>query len=194
MTRVLTFTLIAVAAFGQTVDTPTTPTFGPIAGVMAFGAFNQLGNPRWTGGAGGIYPLIGKINVYGTTVADIMPKLATDPITGRRFYAVSASLRQGVHYQVLATGKFRLYVGQDIGPEFSGAQPSGINISLSTSSTVTPLIQFNQTFSAILPLRMLYIDKIGWNPVAEFGIVLNLSQLPKAAGVPLIWKVLGKRP
>jgi hypothetical protein len=35
-------------------------------------------------------------------------------------------------------------------------------------------------FSLIVPVRMLYISGVGWNPIAEAGVVINLKNLPKA--------------
>src|ERR1035441_836112 len=88
--------LFAVAAFGQTTTTPVNfPTVPLPAAVSAFGEFNQLGNPRFTMGISAIYPVVGSAGVYGTTTADILPKLAADPATGKKFYAISSSVRQG---------------------------------------------------------------------------------------------------
>ena len=42
------------------------------------------------------------------------------------------------------------------------------------------LYQITPAFSFIVPVRMLYVSGIGWNPIAEAGIVINLKNLPKA--------------
>jgi hypothetical protein len=110
----------------------------------------------------------------------VFPKLAVDPTTKRNFYAISASIRQGVHKDLLDTGRFAFLLGGDVGPGFSQDQPTGINISLSTSFVATVLYQINPTFSFILPVRMLYVSGAGWNPVVEAGFTVNLSTLPKA--------------
>ena len=167
---------LAATAFGQT---PTFPAIPLPTAIAAFGAFNQLGSPRFTMGVSAIYPVVGSLGLYGTTTSDIFPKLATDPTTKRNFYAISASIRQGVHEDLLNTGRFSFLLGGDVGPGFSQAQPSGINVNLSTSFVATTLYQINPTFSLIVPVRMLYVSGAGWNPVVEAGIVVNLKNLPK---------------
>ena len=126
--------LFAAAAFGQTTTPPVNfPTIPLPTAVAAFGEFNQLGSPRFTMGISAIYPVVGSAGVYGTTTADILPKLATDPTTGKKFYAVSSSLRQGFHKDIVDTGGLSFLLGADVGPSFSQAQPSGINVNFSTS-------------------------------------------------------------
>ncbi len=179
--RTLLFLFTASAiAFGQTttpqpVNFPANPL--PVA-VCGFGAFNQLGSPRFTGGVCAIYPVVGSIGLYGTTVADIMPKKAVDPKTGRSFYAISASTRQGFHKDFLDTGRWSFLAGGDVGPSFSQGDPSGISVSLSGSFVVTIMFQVNSVFSFMVPIRMLYISGIGFNPVIEAGVVVNLKNLP----------------
>ena len=202
MKKLIVFTLFAMAAFGQTTTTtaPTTtavPTVTPTptvtfpnlilpAGIAAFGEFNQLGNPRWTAGFSALYPVVGSAGVYGSTTADVLPKLATDPATGRKFYAISSSARQGFHKSVITTGRFTALIGGDVGPSFSQstsspvAGKSAITVSFSGSFTATGVYQLSSAFSAIVPVRMLYVSGIGWNPVLEAGIVINLKNLPKA--------------
>jgi hypothetical protein len=200
MKRPIVFALAAMAAFGQTTTTPTTPavpsvtpiatvTFPSLvlpAGIAVFGEFNQLGNPRWTAGFSALYPIAGSAGVYGSTTADVLPKLATDPATGRKFYAISSAARQGFHKSVIATGRFTALIGGDVGPSFSQstssviAGKSAITVSFSGSFTATGVYQFSSAFSAIVPVRMLYVSGIGWNPVLEAGVVINLKKLPKA--------------
>ena len=151
----------------------------PIA-VAGFGEFNQLGTPRLTGGFSAVYPVIGSVGVYGTTTADILPHKAIDPSTGRSFYALSSSIRQGFHKDLVDTGRFSFLAGADVGPSFGNAQPSGINVSFSSSLIITGVYQITPLFSAILPIRMLYVSGAGWNPVIEAGIAINLKRLPKA--------------
>lgn len=183
--------LAACSAFGQSAP-PVSINFKPPAGVMVFGEFNQLGNPRITGGVGGIYPVIGSIGIYGTTILDVLPKLALDPTTQKDFYAISVSARQGFHKTILCTGKFCSLLGADIGPSFSQNTASvaaggttAITVSFSTSATVTMLFQVSPAFSLIAPVRMLYVPNAGWNPVAEFGGLINLGKLPAANVTPL---------
>ena len=89
----ITLLLCAISAFGQT-TAPVQPTqpaptmsvnFPAIpmpTGVAAFGEFNQLGSPRFTMGISAIYPVSGSAGIYGTTTADVLPRLAVDPSTG----------------------------------------------------------------------------------------------------------------
>ena len=177
---VLVFMLGAVA-FGQTpAPAPSFPTIPLPTSVAVFGAFNQLGSPQFTMGVSAIYPVVGSVGIYGTTTADIFPKLATDPTTGKKFYAIAASMRQGFHKDVFDTGHASFLVGGDVGPSFSSTQASGLTVSLSSSFAVTGIYQITPAVSFMLPVRMLYISGIGWNPVAEAGIVINLKNLPKA--------------
>ena len=176
----IVFALFAVTAFGQTATTPVNFPAIPLPVAMSvFGEFNQLGNPRFTMGVSAIYPVVGSAGVYGTTTADILPKKAIAPTTGRSFYAISSSIRQGFHKDILDTGCFSFMLGGDVGPSFSQSQPSGINVNFSTSFVATGIYQVTPAFSLIVPLRMLYVTGIGWNPIAEAGIVINLKNLPK---------------
>ena len=173
--------LFAVAAFGQTTTPPVNFPAVPLpVAVSAFGEFNQLGSPRFTMGVSAIYPVVGSVGIYGTTTADILPKLAKDPTTGKKFYAISSSIRQGFHKDLVDTGHVSLLLGGDVGPSFSQGQTSGINVSFSSSFVATAIYQVTPVFSFIVPLRMLYITGIGWNPIAEAGMLINLKNLPKA--------------
>jgi hypothetical protein len=175
--------LFATLALGQTTTTPAPVNFPAIplpAAVSAFGEFNQLGSPRFTMGISAIYPVVGSAGIYGTTTADILPQLAVDPATGRKFYAISTSLRQGFHKDIVDTGRASFLLGGDVGPSFSGSTTSGIDINFSSSFVATAIYQISPVFSFIVPVRMLYIAGIGWNPIAEAGIVINLRNLPKA--------------
>jgi hypothetical protein len=177
---------LGTASAGAAAPSVTFPSLVLPAGIAAFGEFNQLGSPRWTAGFSAIYPLVGSAGVYGTTTADVLPKLATDPATGKRFYAIAASARQGFHKSLVTTGNFTVLAGGDVGPSFSQSTESvltgksAITVSFSTSVIVTGIYRINQAFSAIVPVRMLYVSGIGWNPVLEAGIVMNLKNLPKA--------------
>ena len=173
--------LLATSALGQTSTTPVTfPSIPLPAAVSAFGEFNQLGTPRFTMGISAIYPVVGSAGVYGTTTADILPELAVDPSTGRKFYAISASLRQGFHKDLVDTGHASFLIGGDVGPSFSQSQTSGFNVNFSSSFVATMIYQITPVFSFILPVRMLYITGVGWNPIAQAGVLINLKNLPKA--------------
>ena len=120
---------------------------------------------------------------YGGRVAQTRHRSAT----GRNFYAIQSSARQGVHKSLFATGRFTALVGADVGPSFSQntsslitAGKSAITVSFSSSFIATGVVQLNPAFSFVVPLRMLYISGIGWNPVLEAGVVINLKNLPKA--------------
>jgi hypothetical protein len=167
-------------AFGQTATNVNFPAIPLPVAVSAFGEFNQLGSPRFTMGIAAIYPVVGSAGVYGTTTADILPELAKDPTTGRKFYAISASLRQGFHKDVVDTGHASFLLGGDVGPSFSQAQTTGININFSSSFVATAIYQISPVVSFVVPVRMLYISGIGWNPIAEAGILISLKNLPKA--------------
>ena len=181
MKNVIVSALFAVAAFGQTATTPVNFPAIPLPVAMSvFGEFNQLGNPRFTMGVSAIYPVVGPAGIYGTTTADILPKLATDPTTGKKFYAISSSLRQGFHKDIVDAGRASFLVGGDVGPSFSDSQPSGISVKFSSSLVVTAIYQVTPAFSFIVPVRMLYVSGIGWNPIAEAGVVINLKNLSKA--------------
>lgn len=179
ITSILALACVAMAQTAPVatpaVTFPATPL--PVA-IAAFASYNQLGSPQFTGGVSAIYPVSGQLGVYGTTTADVYPKKAIDPTTGRSFYAVSSSVRQGFHKDLLDTGHLSFLLGGDVGPGFSQAQPTGIAVSLSGSFVATTLYQINPTFSFILPVRMLYISGIGFNPVLEMGLVINLKNLP----------------
>lgn len=176
MRTILCSLILAGGMWGQDAPAPN-PTL-PIA-VAGFATFNQLSTPRWTGGFSAIYPVVGSWGVYGTTTTDIAPKKAMDPGTGREFYALSASVRQGVHRSVLSSGRLTFLLGGDLGPGFSQGQPSGISVSVDGSFVVTALYRLSNAFSVIAPVRMLYVSNIGWNPVAEIGVCVRLGALPK---------------
>jgi hypothetical protein len=149
------------------------------AGLAVFTAYNQLGTPRWTGGFSAIYPVRAKVGVYATTTADVYPKQAVDPVTGRQFYAISASTRQGIHYRLLDMGNSTFLAGGDIGPSFSQQDPTGIKVSLTSSFVMTTVHQLTPVFGVIAPLRILYVSGVGWNPVFQAGVVINLQNIPK---------------
>ena len=181
----ITLLLSALGAVAQTIAPATPPPGGtvtfpaipmPVA-VSAFGEFNQLGTPRFTMGISAIYPVAGSAGIYGTTTADILPKLAVDPTTGKKFYGISSSVRQGFHKDLLDVGNASFLLGGDVGPAFIQASPSGINVNFSSSFVATAVYQITPVFSFVLPVRMVYITNAGWNPILEAGVLVNLKNL-----------------
>jgi len=185
MRTAITILLAALGAVAQT-SAPATPPAGgavtfpampiPVA-VSAFGEFNQLGSPRFTMGISAIYPVAGSAGIYGTTTADILPKLAVDPTTGKKFYAISSSVGQGFHKDLLDVGNASFLLGGDVGPSFSQASPSGINVNFSSSFVATVVYQITPVLSFILPVRMVYITNAGWSPILEAGVLINLKSV-----------------
>jgi hypothetical protein len=175
--------LAASSMLAQTSAPPAAPA-QPIAlptAISVVGEFNQLASPRWAMGLSALYApaLQSNIGMYNTTTADVVPVKATDPITGKKFLAISASVRQGVHEKLLATGPWVFLVGADIGPGFS--QPSGggaINVNIASSFVATTVYRARPWLSVVVPVRMLYVGGIGWNPVVQAGISINLKSLP----------------
>lgn len=161
-------------------------------GLGVFAEYNQLGAPnKWLGGIVAIYPLISSVDVYGTTVTSFLPVKAVDPGTGKSFYAISTSIRQGFHKSLLRTGRFNFLAGADVGPSIAQSTAplvtgggSSYAVSFSTSVTATAVFQVTPAFSFFMPIRMLYVSGVGWNPVVEAGFVLNLKKLPKSTVGP----------
>ena len=177
----LLFALCSVAAFSQTVDP--FPTVTLPAAVSAVGSFNQLGSPKFSVGLSAIYPVVGQHGVYGSTTADIYTKKMTTA-TGQTFWGLSTGVRQGMHKSLLSTGRFTFLLGGDIGPSFSSAQPSGLNVNFSSSFVFTTVVQINPVISFVAPERMLYVGGAqagaqGWNPVLQAGFAVNLAALAK---------------
>jgi hypothetical protein len=42
---------------------------------------------------------------------------------------------------------------------------------------VTAFYQVTKVLGAILPIRMLYVDGVGWNPVVEAGVTINIGKV-----------------
>jgi hypothetical protein len=77
---IVLLTLLAVGGCAQT-STPTFPAIPLPTAIAAFGAFNQLGTPRFTMGVSALYPVVGSIGVYGSTTADVFPVAAVREFT-----------------------------------------------------------------------------------------------------------------
>jgi hypothetical protein len=174
---------LATAGFGQTAApvtaAPALPTVTLPTAISVVGEFNQLASPSWAVGFSVIYPVASQYGVYSTTTADAIPVRAKDPATGKPFYAVSASGRQGLHEKLLSTGNFTFLLGGDVGPGFSSTATTGINVSFTGSFVATTIYKVNQCLSVVAPIRMLYVSGIGWNPVIQAGVSFNLKNLPK---------------
>ena len=176
MKKLLLLLLFVIGSYAQTVTFPTIPL---PTGIAVFGEYNQLGIPKWMGGASAIYPLAGSLGLYGTTTADMFPKLAYSS-TGTRFYALSISARQGIHKDIFNTGRWSFLVGADLGPSIgTSSTTSAVSVNFSSSITTTVVYQFKPAISFMVPIRLLYVDKQGWNPVFEAGVIVNLLKLPK---------------
>lgn len=164
-------------------QTPVFPSVPLPAGGMVFVNYNQLGSPVVTGGVAAIYPVAGQLGLYMTTTAIISPQLKLDPTTNKNFYGVTTALRQGLHKDVLDTGRFSFLLGGDLGPSIGNSSTTSTNLTVNFSSSlvITTLYQATPAISLVLPIRGVYIANIGWNPEVEFGIVVNFSKLPKAS-------------
>jgi hypothetical protein len=175
MKNILVILALACAscAFAQT--SVTLPT-----AVSAVAEYNQLATPQWALGLSALYTTQAQaaIKMYNTTTADIIPVKAVDPATGKSFYAVNASVRQGIHEKLISTGKFTFLLGADVGPGFSSTPAGGIAVSATGSFVATALYKVNKVFSIVAPVRMLYVNGIGWNPVLQLGVAVNLKNLP----------------
>jgi hypothetical protein len=189
--RLIVVSLIAVGlAFGQTstaptggvvVNFPTVPL--PIA-VAAFGQFNQLGSPAFTGGFAALYPVSGSVGIYGATVTTFLPTKATDPTTGKTFYAVGTSVDQEFHKSLFQLGNATFLVGAGVGPTISQSSTALVTggnatyvVSFTTEVIATVLYQITPAFSVIAPVKATYISPIGWNVQPGIGVAINLKQL-----------------
>jgi hypothetical protein len=159
---------ITIAAFAQTA-TPAalTPTY-----VGAGAAFNQIGNPRVNLWATAIYPVASSIGMYSSTTTDIVPVARVDAATGRKYFAFTTSIRQGVHKVVYTSSKFTALLGGDGGVGLSQAAPSGVDVSLSAAFTATLIYQLSPRWAIAAPIRGIYSGG-AWNLVPEFGFVFK---------------------
>ena len=65
-------------------------------------------------------------------------------------------------------------LGADVGHSFNQAQPSGIDVNFSCS-VATAVYQITPVFSFMLPVQMLYVTGVGWIPLVEAGVIVNLK-------------------
>jgi len=176
----LMLALGSILAFGQT--TTSTPITLPTS-ISVVGEFNQLATPQWAIGISALYaPSVqSNIGMYDTTSADVIPVRANDPVTKKPFIAISASIRQGVHEKILCSGKYCFFLGGDIGPGFSSNSTNGVSLSFTSSFVATSIYRIKPWLSFVVPIRMLYVSGIGWNPVLQAGFSFNLKALPPPA-------------
>ena len=172
---IATSALLVCGALAQTPPQPAPDTTMPAA-ILIAPAYNQLGSPRWTMVVSAVYPAKESLKLYASTTAEVFPVKATDPKTGKPFYSIQGSMRQGLHRELYSVGRFRLLVGGDVGPGFSQADPSGINVSFTSSFIATPVVALTDSVFFSVPVRMLYIPSVGWNPVVEPGIVIKIGK------------------
>jgi hypothetical protein len=159
---------------------------GPLFG------FNQdsTTGSRFSGGLLSIYPLWSSktnsfLQLYGTTVVDLIPQWATDAATGKSILAFSTSIREGLHERLYCVGPNNnvcFFMGMDLGPTFPAQNVStvvtggqgGLSVSLTTDFTATAVWQINKYLGLVVPVRALQVttpkgDKV-WNPVMEISI------------------------
>ena len=169
------FCLMAVAQTGYIPPTSIAPTAASVVlptYIGAGAAFNQIGTPRVNIWATAIYPIASSVGVYSSTTTDIIPVLTTDAATKRQYYGFSTSVRQGVHKSLYTNSKFTALIGGDAGVGLSQAVPSGINVSLAGSFTMTGIYQINKSWSVVVPVRCLW-QNASWNLVPEVGIMFK---------------------
>ena len=172
---------LAACLLAQT-PTPVPTTVTPPTAISVVGEFNQLASPRFAVGLSALYTTSAQsgIGMFNTSTADVVPVKAVNPANGKSFYAISASFRQGVHERVLATGPFVFLLGADVGPGFSSEPAGGITVSATGSFVATTVYKVNNFMSVVVPIRMLYVQNVGWNPVIQVGVSFNLKNLPAA--------------
>lgn len=184
----LSLCLTALSIMAQTTTTTLPSTTGPLPTAVSFvGEFNQLGTPRFSLGISAIYAPTAQsgIGMYNTTTADVIPVKATDPATGKSFYAISASIRQGINEKIFCAGtvpvsatknlpRVCFLLGADIGPGFQNS-PSGISVSATGSFVATLVVRVNKYLSFVAPERMLYLPGVGFNPILQAGVSLSLG-------------------
>lgn len=168
MKFLLLASLLAASALAQTF-----PSFPIPAGIAVSVSYNQLGTPQYTGGLTAIYPVAGQAGVYGTTTADFYPHKTADPTTGKSFYAIQSSIRQGFHKDLLDAGHFSFLIGGDVGPSVASSA-AGVTVNLSASFTPTVVYQISTKLGMVFAPRLLYINGAGWNPVPQVGLIFNL--------------------
>jgi hypothetical protein len=156
--------LLCVGAMGQTSVLPTYVGAGP--------AFNQIGTPRTNIWATAIYPVASSVGVYSSTTTDIIPVQKTDAATGRKYYAFTTSIRQGLHKTLYTTSKFAVLLGGDAGVGLSQADPSGVNVALSAAFTATAIYQWKPKWAIAVPIRGVFAAG-AWNLIPEVGILFK---------------------
>lgn len=180
--HVLTLTLVLLVAFalpslGQTsnVSDPF-PTFPLPSGLVATGNFDQLGDPQFTASIGGVYPIAGSIGLYGISGAEFYPQRATDPKTGKQFYAIRTNLQQEVHKELFRKDRLSFLIGIQAGPSFSSTPAEGFNVAFAGGGSLTAVYQITKMFSLLMSPKVMYVSGINvWNVIPRLGIKINLK-------------------
>lgn len=165
--RVSLLFAFAVACLAQAPATPPDiklPTY--IAGGAAY---NQLAG--WNLWFSAIVPVANQSGIYESTTTDLFPTKSL--VAGKYVYTFQTSIRQGVHKVVHDDGKNTVLIGGDAGVSFSqsSAPATSQSVGLAGSFTATYVRQLSPHWAVIAPVRALYIQNLGWNPVVEFGFV-----------------------
>jgi len=187
MRFVLSLFAFSLCAIAQTAapDPSIIPSIALPAGIVATVNYDQLGSPRITGGFGAIYPIVGSVGVYGVSGAEFYPRLATDPASGKSFYALQVTVQQEVHKSIWASGRATFLLGVGAGPAITSTPPqsgatnsplSGLQIAVSTDVVSTAVVRLSKTLSAVFSVKGLYINGAGWNLVPRIGIKFDLSK------------------
>jgi hypothetical protein len=171
----------------QTVPPVTTLTALPTS-VFGGVSFNQLGTPKEAGELGAIYAPSAQsaIGMYDSTTVDLVPVHLVDAATGRKYWSIEGTVRQGIHEKLFATGRWFFMAGGDVGPGLAtSASGQGLALSLSGSLDVIPIYRVSNAISLALPIRLEYLDAANqvagssrWNPVVQFNVVFHLGALP----------------
>jgi hypothetical protein len=167
----------------QTTTTPTAPAAVMLPATFSVGGeFNQLATPKGSAFMDFLYTTSSQnsIGMANDTGVDLVVTKAKDAATGTSFYAINAEVNQCIDEKLIATGKFRMYLGVCGGPSFASTQTGGISISATGSFKAVMTYRLNPWMSLVVPVRMNYIGGEGWNPILAAGISFDLKKLPAA--------------
>ncbi len=103
---------------------------------------------------------------------NVIPKVSIDPTTKRTFYTFQSTLQQSVHKQIYQSSKFVLLLGGGAGATFSQASPSGTNVNIAASFTLTPGFQLSPKWGIIIPVQGIY-TVAGWDLVPAVAVVFK---------------------
>ena len=178
---VLLFVLCSFA-FSQTVTPPPAPALPLPATFAVGGEFNQLTTPPGAAFLDFVYTSKAQnsIGMVNDTGVDLVITKKTDAATGKSFYALNSELNQCLDEKVIATGKFRMYLGVCGGPNFAQTNSGTIGISATGSFKTVFTYRVNTFMSIVFPLTLNYISGEGWNPILGLGLAFDLHKLPPA--------------